>query len=935
MIDFKEIIKSKQQIKANELRMALIAKGFLVSQPSTSITKFGVSTYIGFYDEFYVYRKFRISDHSVINIDRIFNEYHYNENSDVNDIILRVERDIEETEKRNLERKKINQLDDERTELCNNKWEIIKDNFVGLSFKKNDRTYQNLEEFSKNKNRSNIFQKALSLNKMGEMAYSYEWTEPINSNELPNLKPSREFIEQYVIPETLSKTELIKENQTKPYKMSENAPSTNLMLYTKVNGDKTYKATDLKGNQMKETVTNTELGKAMYDLDKAEKLQQTMKTANSIIRSKKNVTERLVSEAGMSESTAIKIQQPDYAGRVGCATYQLTNNNASIKRLQERVKMLQKKVEGAKAAESGAEEKYTFDGGIIKVNYDEDRVQILLDSVRADRALYQKFRKNGYVFSPTNKAFQRKITPQAIRNAVQLMDAVKVESSKEIVPEEVVNDKKYIRLNRYFNGIPEDTIGEVIEKPNMFVTRVKFGDKIHTIDNGFLSKVEKEQKLRFPKLPYNHPLNILDENSNQYKEALAEERIKFDVTEPNTGDEFDEVIMSNIDPKDSWKGNLMKERDVKRQIYSQLTGLENEKEIEVERIFNLYASKFEGDLHKLQSNSIPQDVLDAAAIINEVGPSASDAGTEDRELYSKALKTLEKSDYRMELGELIKKEPNVVIQETIIETSEAFKGINFDYKNQYELNKAIEALLTDRPDSEYSSDTKNFIRKYSGYGGLDKYGKTGKGGLFEYYTPREVIEKMWALAYKYGYNNGSVIEPSVATGEFLQFAKPETRIVGYEINEYSAKICKILYPTAEIHLQPFEQLFIKNNWTMKDNISSLEKFDLAIGNPPYGDFSIVESRYMSGMGEKDHTKSRNYVEYFIRRSLDLLKPKGLLVFIVGAQVKNGGNLFLDSGNSPVKEYLNEKCTFLDAYRLPDSIFERTGVTSEIIVLQKN
>lgn len=705
---------------------------------------------------------------------------------------------------------------------------------------------------------------------------------------------------------------------------------------------------------MKETITNTELGKAMYDLDKAEKLQQTMKLANSIIRSKKDVTVRLIKEAGMSGASAVKIQEPDYAGRVGYATYQLTNNNASIKRLQERVKMLQKKVEGAKAAESGVEEKYTFDGGIIKVNYDEDRVQILLDSVRADRAMYQKFRKNGYVFSPTNKAFQRKITPQAIRNAVQLMDAVKVESSKEIVPEEVVNDKKYIRLNRFFDGIPEDTIGEIIEKPNMFVTEVKFGDTVRTVDNGFLSKVEKEVKLRFPKLPYNHPLNILDENSNQYKEALAEERIKFDVTEPNTGDEFDEVIMSNIDPKDSWKGNLMKERDVYSQIRKQLQG-DSPIEItnEAKRIFNKYADKFKGreltnEFKEAETPSsepssgklfiptaIPQDVLDAAAIINEVGPSASDAGTEDRELYSKALKTLEKSDYRMELGELIKKEPNAVIQETIIETSEAFKGINFDYKNQYELNKAIEALLTDRPDSEYSSDEKNFIRKYSGYGGLDKYGKTGKGGLFEYYTPREVIEKMWALAYKYGYNNGSVIEPSVATGEFLQFAKPETRIVGYEINEYSAKICKILYPTAEIHLQPFEQLFIKNNWTMKDNISSLEKFDLAIGNPPYGDFSIVESRYMSGMGEKDHTKSRNYVEYFIRRSLDLLKPKGLLVFIVGAQVKNGGNLFLDSGNSPVKEYLNEKCTFLDAYRLPDSIFERTGVTSEIIVLQKN
>ncbi len=275
--------------------------------------------------------------------------------------------------------------------------------------------------------------------------------------------------------------------------------------------------------------------------------------------------------------------------------------------------------------------------------------------------------------------------------------------------------------------------------------------------------------------------------------------------------------------------------------------------------------------------------------------------------------------------------------EPVYSNNDPFNGIGHNYKNQYELNKAIESMLTHKGDdhTSYTSDEKNFIRKYSGYGGLDKYGTTGKGGLFEYYTPRDVIEKMWALAYKYGYNNGPVLEPSVATGEFLQFAKPETRVVGYEISLYSSVICKILYPTAEIHLQAFEQTFIKNNWTMKDNIDSLEKFDLVIGNPPYGDFSTVESRYMSGMGEKDHTKARNYVEYFIRRGLDLLKPKGLLIYIVGAQVKNGGTLFLDSGNSPVKEYLFQNSELLDAYRLPDSIFERTGVTSEIIVLQKS
>lgn len=833
------------------------------------------------------------------------------------------------------------------------------------------------------------------------------------------------------------------------------------------------KSEENKGMTQKGSVTNAELDKALSDLHRAEKLQETMKKANAIIRSKKNVTERLISEAGMSESSAIKAQQPDYAGRVGFATYQLTNNNASIKRLQERVKMLEKKVEGAKAAESGAEEKYTFDGGVIKVNYEEDRVQILLDSVRADKPMYQMFRKNGYVFSPTNKAFQRKITPQAIRNAVQLMKATKVVSEG---------------------------------------TQLKKG-----ID------VEKEHAETFEKLAAGKIEKVVDKTE--------------EIFEPNTGDEFDEAVLANIDPKDSWKGNLMKERDVKSQIYSQLNGEESEKEKEVERLFELYASKFEGELYeqtkaaaekmnakfdsenkdkyytdekgevvrseinelkefmgfgiKKTGNLKDGDHIQYEFDVHEISKSFNHrlVGTIEKnpddkysamymnEMYEEnytekdfkkfedaekwVLSSIEKdikeykedfdARYEKEVEHEVKKEGynfnNLIKREDVsikevfhgeniktikfewngsfykwaysfsktagslkvwkfptekdlmsnmfttgvkeeiiyntfnteqttdegsfiefsvskwnlkeffkeseldkisvavkqLESITDFKGLNYSYKNQYELNKAIEALLIQRAgttlyndSSEYTSDEKNFIRKYSGYGGLDKYGTTGKGGLFEYYTPKEIIERMWALAYKYGYNNGSVLEPSIGIGEFLQYAPKDARIVGYEINEFSAKICKILYPTVEVNVQPFEKTFIsKNNWTMKDNLGSLQKFDLVIGNPPYGDFSIVESRYMSGMGEKDHTKARNYVEYFIRRGLDLLKSGGLLIYIVGAQLKNGGNMFLDSGETPVKDYLSANCELLDAYRLPDSVFERTGVTSDIIVLKKS
>ncbi len=1003
-----------------------------------------------------------------------------------------------------------------------------------------------------------------------------------------------------------------------------------------------------KNNDM----TQTELNKAESDLHKAEKLQEMMKEANAIIRSKKNVTERLVKEAGLSEANAIKIQEPDFAGRIGFAQYSLTNNNASIKRLKDRVNMLKTKVKGAESAAKGNEERYTFNGGEIEINYPIDRVQILFPSGRTSKEMYATLRKNGYVYSPTNKAFQRKITPQAISNSVYLMKAKKVVGEQvELEKQEDLSVSDYSRMledrnfsyvsGNIYNAIPKGYKGsntfELVYfdllKPNVIEgVKAYFKEHLPEVDadkitiniypktyikeskdlfssglylpnnNSFIlgpmvkqvknfiameNDTERFNELRYPELPSNHPLNILDKESPQYKSALkeyelekgiaveqehkstfeqlaagkitpaqavvetAKEHISEDpnyydklegisnkgydlitqkegveltqaqkiaieavnillnsgiagveveganklhtiylkwpihnmemaiddnkspvatgifvkrndnsltlklsdivgatnfikkqlyeinseeVLEPNSPEEFDEIIMDAIDPPDDWKGNLIKERMVKGQINQMLNGPQEDKDKEVERIFQLYAAKDKSnrevhELHKikelepmkkektlgqtsggfiveyadvvpeiinelasqgrmseseakdilvankelskekyglgLSSSQIAKAILAKANIIPEkltdemVYNNAIDVKAELNDALSKLYaerdfnvmggnklvveditkKILSIQEKEKELDEIIKNYSSIKPIEAHKEThtTGAFKGVNFEYKNQYELNKAIEGLLEQKGEShtDYTSDEKNFLRKYSGYGGLDKYGKTGKGGLFEYYTPRDVIEKMWALAYKYSYNNGSVLEPSVATGEFFQFAKDNIRKVGYEINSYSARICKILYPTAEILLQPFEKLFIKNNWTVKDRLVDLEKFDLVIGNPPYGDFSIVESRYMSGMGEKDHTKARNYVEYFIRRGLDLVKPGGLLIYIVGAQLKNGGNMFLDSGNTPVKEYLATNCELLDAYRLPDSVFERTGVTSDIIVLRKN
>jgi hypothetical protein len=288
--------------------------------------------------------------------------------------------------------------------------------------------------------------------------------------------------------------------------------------------------------------------------------------------------------------------------------------------------------------------------------------------------------------------------------------------------------------------------------------------------------------------------------------------------------------------------------------------------------------------------------------------------------------------------------------QTIIEPVQSIESneISLDvktYKNPYELNKSIEKWIDNNVGAienvfkrTYSTEEKLFIRNYTGYGGLGKFGEITVGSMFEFFTPTKVIKTMWALAYKYGYSiEKSILETSVGTGEFLQFASPDTRKVAYEINKYSATITKILYPTTEVRLEPFEKMFIKDNYTIKGKLDNLEKFDMVIGNPPYGSFDVLDrkaSRYLLGMGEKDYTNAHNYVEYFLRRSLDVLKPNGLIVMIVGAELKNGGTMFLDSKESPVKQFLNENAILLDAYRLPDSTFERTGVTTDILVIQK-
>jgi hypothetical protein len=284
------------------------------------------------------------------------------------------------------------------------------------------------------------------------------------------------------------------------------------------------------------------------------------------------------------------------------------------------------------------------------------------------------------------------------------------------------------------------------------------------------------------------------------------------------------------------------------------------------------------------------------------------------------------------------------IQEEIEDVELPEDLLKASYDNSFQINKEIEKLLDNKwqdPIDDWTTDEKESISKYSGYGGLDEFGEITRGSLFEYYTPDTVIEKMWGLAHKYGYDGGSICEPSIGVGSFFnrQFVPEYVYKVAYETNKYSVKIVSIIYPEVQLNFNPyneksqesmyFEEVFIRNNYTVRDKVGN--PYSLVIGNPPYGS---AQGKFLA-MGEKSYTNAKNYIDYFIFRGLDLLKPGGLLIYITGAEVAAGGKPWLDQGPSKAKEAIDLKADLIDAYRLPNGVFERTDVVSDIIVMRKN
>ncbi|MPS73103.1 MAG: restriction endonuclease subunit R [Chryseobacterium sp.] len=138
-------------------------------------------------------------------------------------------------------------------------------------------------------------------------------------------------------------------------------------------------------------------------------------------------------------------------------------------------------------------------------------------------------------------------------------------------------------------------------------------------------------------------------------------------------------------------------------------------------------------------------------------------------------------------------------------------------------------------------------------------------------------------------------------------------ISAFEINETTATIAKILHPEATINLRSFETEFIDEKGNKK-NLS--QQYDLVIGNPPYGEHRGL----YKGLGEEP--KISKFEDYFVKRSLDVLKDDGILAMV------------LPSGWLNRQKNL-EIAELVKAFRLPAGAFAGTQVGTDIIILKKS
>ena len=221
----------------------------------------------------------------------------------------------------------------------------------------------------------------------------------------------------------------------------------------------------------------------------------------------------------------------------------------------------------------------------------------------------------------------------------------------------------------------------------------------------------------------------------------------------------------------------------------------------------------------------------------------------------------------------------------------------------------------DERSSSYSPETNQKLRDLLTE---TEYAEAKSEIISAFYTPPFVIQAMWKLANRLGFKGGRVLDPSCGVANFFTYMPTEmkgnsTALQGIDKSPIPARIAA--------------QLFQSQKYKV-DN-SSYEKFargdnfyDLAITNVPFSSSIYPVDKAVKG--------SYNLQDYYFAKSLQKVRPGGLIIFMTTHSTMDG------TSSWQIRRELSLKTELLGAIRLPSNLFDKAGagVISDIVVLRK-
>ncbi|NJD04440.1 MAG: DUF3846 domain-containing protein, partial [Ruminiclostridium sp.] len=266
-------------------------------------------------------------------------------------------------------------------------------------------------------------------------------------------------------------------------------------------------------------------------------------------------------------------------------------------------------------------------------------------------------------------------------------------------------------------------------------------------------------------------------------------------------------------------------------------------------------------------------------------------------------------------------------------------GEKTKYKNNVEAIKLLKKIESEKRLA--TPDEQVVLARYVGWGGIaNAFSDTTSGWEKEYhelkhlleekeytdalnsvvtayYTEPELIRGIYKAIEHFGFTGGAdrkILDPAMGTGNYFSVL-PEsydgTPLYGVELDSITGRIARQLYQKADIQVQGFETTRFEDN-----------SFDIAIGNIPFNSIRLYDKRYDK---EDFHIH-----DYFFAKSLDLMKPGGIIAFITSKGT-------MDKKDTNVREYIARRADLIGAIRLPNNAFKSlagTEVTADILFLQK-